>query len=102
MGKVKVDVTPARPEDIPEILHFIAQLALFEKCPERAVATHEKLEKTLGLESEPSEHETDIGSTQLRPGQFAKCIIARVDRKPCGFAVFFYNYSTVLSIRAIG
>src|SRR5271154_1817526 len=77
--KTKVAVRPAVPSDIPTILDFIQQLANFEKCPERVLATHATLAKTLGLETEPAAAEVSIDATQLRPGQFAKCVIAQVD-----------------------
>src|SRR5277367_178505 len=93
--KTKVDIRPAVPKDIPIILNFIQQLANFEKCPEQVVATHATLAKTLGLETEPTTAEVSIDATQLRSGQFAKCMIAEVDGKDAGFVIFFYNYSTV-------
>jgi hypothetical protein len=93
--KTKVDIRPAVPKDIPTILEFIQQLANFEKCPERVFATHATLATTLGLETEPTAAEVSIDATQLKPGQFAKCVIAEVDDKDAGFAIFFYNYSTV-------
>ena len=95
MTDTTVDVRPARPDDVPAIHDFIAQLALFEKCPERVLATHEAIARTLGLEAEPSEADTAIGATTLKTGQFAKCVIAYVEGERAGFAVFFYNYSTV-------
>lgn len=91
----KVTVRPAVPADVPTILDFITQLAVFEKCPEKVLATEDALRKTLGLEAEPSPSETDISATALLPGQFAKCVIAQVGSEDAGFAVFFYNYSTV-------
>jgi hypothetical protein len=97
--KTNVDVRPALPKDIPTILDFISQLALFEKCREKVLATHESLARTLGLESE--EGDNSISATQLLPGQFAKCMIAYVDGKEAGFAVFFYNYSTVCTLFSI-
>jgi hypothetical protein len=93
--KTKVGIRPAVPSDIPTILDFIQQLANFEKCPERVLATHATLAKTLGLETEPTAAEVSLDATQLRPGQFAKCVIAQVDGKDAGVAIFFYNYSTV-------
>jgi hypothetical protein len=95
MMKAKVEVRAAVPGDVPTIHDFITQLAVFEKCPERVLATHDTLATTLGLESEPGASDTDISATRLRPGQFAKCVIAHIDGKDVGFSVFFYNYSTV-------
>jgi hypothetical protein len=97
--KTKVEVQPASPKDVPAILDFITQLAVFEKCPEKVLATHESLARTLGLESE--EGDKSISATQLLPGQFAKCVIAYIDGKEAGFAVFFYNYSTVYTLFSI-
>jgi GNAT superfamily N-acetyltransferase len=96
MKETKVQVLPAKQDDVPVIHNFISQLALFEKCPERVLATHDTIAKTLGLESDPTDDEVAITSTQLKPGQFAKCILAHVNGQKAGFAVFFYNYSTVL------
>jgi hypothetical protein len=97
--RAQVQIKPARPKDIPIIHHFITQLAIFEKCPEKVMATHATIAKTMGLETEPTPEETSMSSTQLRPGQFAKCILAYVDDKEAGFAVFFYDYSTVLPFK---
>ena len=88
-------VRAAVPGDISTIHDFVTQLRSIEKCPERVLASHKTLAKTLGLESAPTPSETNISATQLRPGQFAKCVIAHVDGKDAGFAIFFYNYSTV-------
>src|SRR5579859_2595261 len=95
--RAKVGIRPAGTTDVPVIHNFITELALFEKCPERVLATHDTLAKTLGLEAEPTAADTEIAATHLKPGQFAKCVIAEVEGEPAGFAVFFYNYSTVLS-----
>ena len=66
------------------------------------MATFATIAKTMGLESEPTPQEISISATQFRPGQFAKCVIAYVDDKEAGFAVFFYDYSTVyLQVRLL-
>jgi hypothetical protein len=96
MKDSKVDIRAARPADVPTIHDFITQLAIFEKCPDQVSATHDAIARTLGLEAEPTEDETAIGATGFKPGQFAKCVIAYIDNEKAGFAVFFYNYSTVI------
>ncbi len=72
-----LSIRPAVPEDIPLILELIRELADYEKAPQDAVARHEDL---------------------LRDGWGAqpkfRVLIAEWDRKPAGFALFFYNYST--------
>jgi hypothetical protein len=93
--KAEVEIRPARPEDIPTILDFIKQLAGFETSVNKVKATHETLAKTLGLETDPSPSEVSISATNYRPGQFAKCVFAYVNNQKAGFAIFYYNYSTV-------
>ncbi|KAI7852063.1 acyl-CoA N-acyltransferase [Circinella umbellata] len=72
-----VTIRPAIPDDVPLILEFIKDLALYEKAPEAVVATEELLHKNLFGE---------------RP--YAEVIFAYVDDKPAGFALFFHNFST--------
>ena len=64
-------------EDI--ILGFIQELADFEKLGHEVVATPEKLRARLFCE---------------QPKVFS--IIAEVDGAPCGFALYFFNFSTFL------
>src|SRR5688572_19839305 len=71
-------------EDVPLILEFIRGLAEYEKLPHEVVATEAGLRETLFGE---------------RPG--AEVLIARVDDKPAGFALFFHNYSTFLGQRGL-
>ena len=93
--KAQVEVRPATAEDIPTILDFIKQLAIFEDSLDKVEATNESLARTLGLETPQSTEETAITATNYRIGQFAKCVIAWINNERAGFALFFYNYSTV-------
>src|ERR1700693_4651966 len=72
-----LSIRPAIPEDIPLILGFIRELAVYERPPEQAVARSEDL---------------------LRDGRGEapkfRVLIADWERQPAGFALFFYNYST--------
>ena len=70
--------------DLPVILGFIEALAEYEKLLSACVATEEKLRATLF-----SEHPA------------AEVLIASVDGKPAGFALFFHNYSTFLAQRGV-
>jgi GNAT superfamily N-acetyltransferase len=72
-------ITPATPADIPLILAFITELAIYEKLEDQAVATADALQKAL------------FGA---RPG--AEAVIARFDGEPAGFALYFQNFSTFL------
>lgn len=74
----------AEAADVPLILEFIQDLATYERLRESCVATEEKLRATLF-----SDHPA------------AEVIIAGIDGKPVGFALFFHNYSTFLAQRGI-
>ncbi len=66
-------------DDVPLILSFIKQLAEYEKLLHEVVATEDILKETLfGAKSH------------------AEVIIAYLDQKPVGFALFFHNFSTFL------
>ncbi len=80
----ELQIRPATPADIPEILAFIRELADYEKEPASAVATHDDLLRD--------------GFTE--PLRF-RCLIAEQPAtdtlQPAtamGFALYFYNYST--------
>jgi GNAT superfamily N-acetyltransferase len=75
-------IRPATVDDVPQILAFIRALAEYEKLTHEVVATEEKLRATLF----PADG---------RPA--AECMIACLDERPAGFALFFTNYSTFLA-----
>jgi GNAT superfamily N-acetyltransferase len=77
---MELQIQPATPGDLPQILSFIRGLAEYEKLAQQCVATEESLRKTL------------FGD---RP--YAEVLIARVVDLPVGFALFFHNYSTFLA-----
>lgn len=65
-------------EDIPKILEFIVDLAVYEHMEDQVVATPEILEQWL------FEKKT------------AEVVFALEEQKEVGFALFFYNFSTFL------
>lgn len=65
-------------EDVPQILDFIRQLAAYEKMAHEVVATEALLEEWL-FDKEKAE-----------------VLLAVVDGKVVGFALFFHNFSTFL------
>lgn len=79
-----IEISAATEDDLPLILRFIEDLAVYERLRDKCVATGEKLRDTLFSE---------------KPA--AEVIIARLDGQPAGFALFFYNYSTFLAQRGI-
>ncbi|MEW5820865.1 MAG: GNAT family N-acetyltransferase [Cyanobacteriota bacterium] len=74
----------ASEKDISLILQFIKDLANYEKLLNEVVATEESLKETL------------FGETS-----YAKVLLAYYENNPCGFALYFYNYSTFLSLPGI-
>lgn len=70
----------ATPDDAPTILAFIRELADYEKLTHEVTATEAQLRATL-----------------FGPRPFAEALVASVEGKPAGFAVFLYNYSTFLA-----
>ena len=84
MSDTKIRIRKAERNDVPLILHFIQSLAEYERLRESCVATEEKIERTL-FNDRPS----------------AEVIIAELDERPVGFALFFHNYSTFLAQRGI-
>ncbi len=67
----------AKPNDAAEIVRLIKELATYEKDPDAAVAKPEDLAAQMKSEKPPFE-----------------CILAEVNNKVVGFALFFQNYST--------
>jgi len=68
---------PATPSDVPAILGFIRELALYEREPDAVLTTEADLLRD--------------GFTE--PRRF-HCLMAEWDGTPVGFALYFYNYST--------
>ena len=72
-------IRPATPADVPQILHFIRALAAYEREPDAVTATEEGLLRD-----------------GFGPQPFYECLMAELDVKPAGFALYFFNYSTWL------
>ena len=73
-------IRSATPADVPLILDFIRNLAVYEKLAHEVIATEEALHRTL-FGSPPAAH----------------VVIAEVKDVPAGFALYFFNYSTFLA-----
>ena len=74
---------PAVPQDVPQILAFIRELALYEREPDAVLAT-----------------EADLLRDGFGPAKVFDCLIADWTDDgitiPAGFALYFHNYSTWL------
>ncbi len=79
-----VVINPATEEDLPVILRFIEDLAVYERLRNSCIASIDKLRDTL-FTTPPA----------------AEVVIARSDGEPVGFALFYHNYSTFLAQRGL-
>ena len=75
-----IEIRPANETDIRVILGFIRSLADYEKLTNLVVATEELLHEHL-----------------LGPHPAAEVLIAWLENKPVGFALFFGSFSTFLA-----
>lgn len=79
-----LSLRPATAADVPLILHFIQGLADYERLAHECVATEERLRETL-----------------FGPAPEAEVVLAFLDDRPAGFALFFHSYSTFLARRGL-
>jgi len=77
----RLNLRPATPADVPQILAFIRDLATYEREPDAVHAT-----------------ETDLLRDGFGPAKRFDCLIAEWNESgktiPAGFALYFHNYST--------
>ena len=71
-----VTIRPATPADVPTILRFVRELALFEREPDAVTATA-----------------ADLDAALFGPAPAAEAVMAE-DGEPLGFALFLHNFST--------
>lgn len=79
-----VRLRPATREDIGQILSFIRELAEYEKLAHEAIAD-----------------EATLAAQLFGDHPAAEVVIAEVDGRPAGFALFFHNFSTFLGKRGL-
>src|SRR5258708_18732893 len=74
-----LNIRPATPADVPQILSFIHDLAAYEREPDAVHAT-----------------EADLLRDGFGPVKRFDCLIAEWSGAPAGLALYFHNYSTWL------
>jgi GNAT superfamily N-acetyltransferase len=79
-----ISLRPATPADVPLILTQIRGLAEYEQLAHECIATEELLRSSL------------FGATPS-----AEVVLAFLDDRAAGFALFFHNYSTFLARRGL-
>lgn len=85
-----IQICPATPADIPTILYFIRELAAYEHMENDVVATEELLREWIfekGMAKVNLAFVEDVPIESGKPAGF---------RKPAGFTLYCYNFSTFL------
>jgi len=77
--KLNLNIRKAMIDDVPLILKLIKELSVYEKMSKKVVATEDILRKTL-----------------FGDKSYAEVLIAEIEGKPVGYALYFYNFSTFL------
>ena len=76
---VSVTIRPAEAHELPLVLEFIRELAVYER-----------------LEHELQATTADLAVALFGPRPFAEVVFACLEGEPVGFALFFQNFSTFL------
>ncbi len=79
-----VQIRSATPDDSALIVDLIRGLAEYERLAHECIATEERVRESL-----------------FGPRPDAEVVIAEVDGRAAGFALFFHNYSTFLARRGL-
>jgi GNAT superfamily N-acetyltransferase len=74
-----LSVRPAAAADVELVLGFIRELADYERLSHEVTATPEQIHAAL-----------------FGPRPYAEAVLGCIDGEPCGFALFFHNFSTFL------
>jgi GNAT superfamily N-acetyltransferase len=74
-----ITIRRAQHTDVPLVLAFIRELAVYEHLEHEVIAT-----------------EADLEGALFGPRPYAEVVFACLDGTPVGFALFFHNFSTFL------
>jgi GNAT superfamily N-acetyltransferase len=74
-----ITIRPALEQEMPLVLAFIRELAVYEHLEHEVVAT-----------------QSDLAAALSGPRPYAEVVFACLDGTPVGFALFFHNFSTFL------
>lgn len=80
----EVEIRDASVDDPALILHFVKELAAYERAPEAVTAT-----------------EADIRHSLFGEDAIVHAVICEIGGVPAGFALYFFNYSTWLGRRGL-
>jgi GNAT superfamily N-acetyltransferase len=74
-----ISIRAVREDEVDLVMAFIRELAEYERLSHEVTATPENIRTAL-----------------FGPRPYAEAVIGCIDARPCGFALFFHNYSTFL------
>ncbi len=74
-----ISVRPATRSDLPQVLAFIRELAVYERLEDQVIAT-----------------EADLAAALFGARPYAEVVLGCLGETPVGFALFFHNFSTFL------
>jgi GNAT superfamily N-acetyltransferase len=74
-----IAIRPAERTDVPLVLSFIRELAVYERLEHQVVAT-----------------EADLAGALFGPRPYAEVVFGCLEGNAVGFALFFHNFSTFL------
>jgi GNAT superfamily N-acetyltransferase len=74
-----ITIRPATRNDLPQVLAFIRELAVYERLEDQVVAT-----------------EADLAAALFGARPYAEVVLGCLGETPVGFALFFHNFSTFL------
>ena len=77
MSSASLSIRPVREDQVDLVLEFIRELAEYERLAHEVTA---------------SSH--DIRAALFGPRPYAEAVIGCLEGEPCGFALFFHNFST--------
>ncbi|HTV77442.1 MAG TPA: GNAT family N-acetyltransferase [Steroidobacteraceae bacterium] len=79
MPAAALSIRPVREPEVDLVLAFIRELAQYERLADQVSATPEAIARAL-----------------FGPRPCAEAVFGCIDGEPCGFALFFHNFSTFL------
>ena len=74
-----ISIRAVREHDVELVLAFIHELAQYERLADQVTATRD-----------------DIHAALFGPRPYAEAVLGCIDGEPCGFALYFHNFSTFL------
>jgi GNAT superfamily N-acetyltransferase len=79
MTAAAISIRPVHAEEVDLVMQFIRELAEYERLSHEVTASS-----------------TDLRAALFGPRPYAEALFGCLDGEPCGFALYFHNFSTFL------